>query len=90
MYSLQVATLFEIPNISIEETLICFETAAKLGSTNPYTQLYISKCYIALKKYTCAIDSLKEILEKPIVSADDEKVHTEANKLLDKYSGYSS
>ncbi|XP_071858147.1 regulator of microtubule dynamics protein 1 isoform X1 [Bombus fervidus] len=86
----KVATLFEIPNVSIEETLICFETAAKLGSTNPYTQLYISKCYIALKKYTCAIDSLKEILEKPIVSADDEKVHTEASKLLDKYSGYSS
>ncbi|XP_050576377.1 regulator of microtubule dynamics protein 1-like isoform X2 [Bombus affinis] len=86
----KVATLFEIPNVSIEETLICFETAARLGSTNPYTQLYISKCYIALKKYTCAIDLLKEILEKPIVSANHEKVYTEASKLLDKYSGYSS
>ncbi|KOX67922.1 Regulator of microtubule dynamics protein 2 [Melipona quadrifasciata] len=84
------ATLFaKLPSSSIEEALKCFETAAKLGSTNPYTQLYISKCYIALKEYTHANNSLKEILEKPIVTIDDGKVYTEANKLFNKYSGYN-
>ncbi|CAL7944296.1 unnamed protein product [Xylocopa violacea] len=85
------ATLFaEIPSASHEEAINCFETAIKSGSKNPYAQLYISKCHIALKDYSRAVDSLKQILDKPILTADDEKVHKEANELFNKYSGYRS
>ncbi|XP_076749286.1 regulator of microtubule dynamics protein 1 [Xylocopa sonorina] len=85
------ATLFaEIPNASHEEAISCFETAIKFGDKNPYAQLYISKCHIALKDYSRAVDSLKQILDKPILTADDENVHKEANELLNKYSGYHS
>lgn len=80
----------EFPSASYEEALDCFEAAARLGSQNLHTQLYISKCYIALKQYPRAIVALKEILEKPIVTADDEKVHAEASKLFNQYSGHGS
>ncbi|XP_017754444.1 PREDICTED: regulator of microtubule dynamics protein 2-like [Eufriesea mexicana] len=78
-----------IPNATIEEALNCFKTAVKLGSKNLHNQLYISKCYIGLKNYSRAINFLKDILDNPIVTADDEKVHTEATKLFNEYSGYS-
>ncbi|XP_003690508.1 regulator of microtubule dynamics protein 1 [Apis florea] len=84
------ATLFaEIPSASYEEALDCFKTAIRLEDKNPHIQLYISKCYIALNEYSCAIDSLKKILEKSIITVDDEKVHTEASKLLNKYSKHN-
>ncbi|CAK9825494.1 Regulator of microtubule dynamics protein 1 [Anthophora retusa] len=84
------AMFSEFPNVSHEEALDCFETAARLGNKTPYIQLYISKCYIALKRYSRAIDFLNEVLEKPILTDEDEKVHTEASKLLNAYSKYSS
>ncbi|XP_076249727.1 regulator of microtubule dynamics protein 1 [Calliopsis andreniformis] len=82
------ATLFaEVPKSTHEEALACFETAAKLGNNSLYTQLYTSKCHIALNQYSRAIDLLKAILEQPVV---DEKLNAEASKLLNKYSGYCS
>lgn len=85
------ATVFtEIPYASHDEALVCFETAAKLGNKTLQIQLFISKCYIALKQYSRAVNSLKEILNERVLIAGDEKVHAEAGTLLDKYSGYLS
>ncbi|XP_034190127.2 regulator of microtubule dynamics protein 1 [Osmia lignaria lignaria] len=85
------ATLFsEVPSASYEEALDRFETAAKLGHKTPQSQLYISKCYIALKQYSRAVDCLKEILDQPSLITEDEKVHAEASKLYNKYFGYCS
>lgn len=86
------ATLFaELPSVTYEEALACFEKAVELGNKNPFAQLYISKCHAALKDYSRAIEVLNKILDKPKgAMADDENVHAEASKLHKKYSGYSS
>lgn len=85
------ATLFsETLSASYKEALDCFESAEKLGNKTPQIPLYISKCYIALKQYSRAMDYLKKIVEQPSLTAEDEKIHTEASKLFNKYFGYSS
>ncbi|XP_053992290.1 regulator of microtubule dynamics protein 1-like [Hylaeus volcanicus] len=85
------STLFsEIPSASHDEALACFDTAIRLGKRSLQIDLFISKCYIALKQYSRAVNSLKGILDQPVVAAGDEKVHAEASTLLNKYSGYIS
>ncbi|XP_076665323.1 regulator of microtubule dynamics protein 1 isoform X2 [Andrena cerasifolii] len=84
-------TLFgEVPNISHEEALTCFEAASRLGNNTLQTQLYISKCYVALHQYSRAVVSLDKILEQPVLTTEDKKVHEDASKLLNKYSEYRS
>ncbi|XP_076281953.1 regulator of microtubule dynamics protein 1 isoform X2 [Lasioglossum baleicum] len=85
------ATLFsEIPSATHDEALACFETAARLGNNTLQIRLFISKCHIALKQYSCAVNYLDEILKEPVLTTPDEKVHAEAKKLLNKYIGYRS
>ncbi|XP_031843394.1 regulator of microtubule dynamics protein 1 [Nomia melanderi] len=85
------ATLFsEIPSATHEEALDCFETAARLGNNTLDIQLFISKCNIALKQYSRAINYLDEILTQPALTTADEKILAEARTLLNKYSGYRS
>ncbi|KZC07339.1 PREDICTED: regulator of microtubule dynamics protein 1-like [Dufourea novaeangliae] len=82
------ATLFAEFRASHDEALVCFETAVKLGNNTLQTQLYISKCHIALQQYSNAINCLVEILNQPVSITADEKVHAEAKTLLKNYSGY--
>nr|XP_033327766.1 regulator of microtubule dynamics protein 2-like isoform X1 [Megalopta genalis] len=85
------ATLFsEIPSASYDEALDCFETASRLGHNTPQIKLFISKCHIALKQYSRAINYLDNILKEPALTTADENVHAEAKRLLDQYSGYRS
>ncbi|XP_078041298.1 regulator of microtubule dynamics protein 1 [Augochlora pura] len=85
------ATLFsEIPSATHEEALDCFVTASRLGHNTPQIKLFISKCHIALKQYSHAVNYLDELLKEPALTAADEKVHAEAKTLLNQYSGYRS
>ncbi|XP_076632966.1 regulator of microtubule dynamics protein 1 [Colletes latitarsis] len=84
----RVAATFISESVSYNDALVCFEAAARLGNKTLQLQLFISKCYIALQQYSCAHNTLKEILNQSALSVADEKVHAEASTLIKKYSGY--
>ncbi|KAL7296348.1 hypothetical protein TKK_0010362 [Trichogramma kaykai] len=85
------ATLFsEVPSATFEDAIPHFETADKLGQKHHFeNSLLLSKCYIAMEKYSEAIPWLKKISKCPDSNTDEEtKYQIEANKLLEKYSDY--
>lgn len=82
------ATLFgEPPSSTFEEAVDSFQKAEELANRpNLENRLFLSKSFVALNNYKSAVLWLQKILEVPARTAEDSNVHSEAKKLLDKYT----